>query len=118
MHVPFEAVAWVHFAHRNADWVLFASLATLGLLPLVSIYLIETEKLDSVSSMEVSHVVRTCLRTLIYVAILFPYLLALLSTYISIQLIRHPGFQKTETTRPWAKAAAFWKFYQNTKVSL
>lgn len=119
--LPFEAIAWVHLLHRNADLLLLASIATLGLLPLVSIYLIETEKMEAVATMEVSSYTRTFLRSLIYLAIIFPYLLALLSTYISVQLIRHPGFQQEEPDVPRAtlakvKAASFWKLYRNTKI--
>ena len=127
MHFPFEAMAWVQIAHRYADLILLISIATLGLLPLISIYLIETEKLESVSSMQLPFLLRSVLRCLIYIAILFPYLLALLSTYISIQLIRHPRFQQHNSTLAitstssftgsWFHATSFWKFYKNTKVS-
>ena len=78
------------------------------------------------------------MRGLVYLAILFPYLLALLSTYVSIQLIRGQslsgGHENHDPTLAFAAyaggperssaksrsngATMFWLFYRNTKVCM
>ncbi|CAB9499915.1 NADPH Oxidase [Seminavis robusta] len=133
MHVPFEAgLGWIHLAHKNADMLLLISIASLGLLPLVSIYIIETEKYEETATLAsprtTSEFLRSSMRCLVYMAILFPYLLALLSTYVSIQLIRGQSldeegdgtqFPYGDETSPKATcngATMFWLYYRNTKV--
>ena len=96
MHASFHGgLGWVYIIHKNADLLLLVSIITLGILPLVSIYIIESEKYVSdplvspSSCMQYTpELIRSCLRGFIYLFILLPYVLALLSTYISIQLIR------------------------------
>lgn len=126
-------MAWLSFIHRNADLLLLISIVSLGLLPLMSIYLLETEQLDAPASSETPEVLRSFFRLLVYLSIVFPYLLALLSTYISVQLVRHQQrFQPSGTSTiiresnglnnlffkatSFCKGTSFSKTYPNTKV--
>jgi len=176
MHAPvsYAGMSWVQLAHKNADLLLLISIASLGLLPLVTIYIIETEASfdDPVAASSsgcgtgmissrlwalfgpagdddatntlggteagednnhavhnyesllqllawfpwsapqsaslltqlpsstpataaAPQVIQNCLRGLLYMAILFPYILALLSTYVSIQLISGQSYNQT-----------------------